>query len=190
MAKKLEDYLKENPYLRFSQADLDMGRDNFGALEEIIQAKVDRKNATTEEAKQEANNRANTIRQYYGNYHGGDDGLQGVYSPTYKKPERAAQNENVEALFNKYNSVFQGKAPTWTPQYEKEIAGLLSDLGNREAFSYDMNKDPLYQQYRDQYIREGQRAMKDTAAQTAALTGGYGSTYGAIAAEQEGRKDG
>ena len=64
MAKKLEDYLKENPYLRFSQADLDMGRDNFGALEEIIQAKVDRKNATTEEAKQEANNRANTIRQY------------------------------------------------------------------------------------------------------------------------------
>ena len=34
-------------------------------------------------------------------------------------------------------------------QYEKEIAGLLSDLGNREAFSYDMNKDPLYQQYRD-----------------------------------------
>jgi len=184
MAKKLEDYLKENPYLRFSQADLDMGRDNFGALEEIIQAKVDRKNATTEEAKQEANNRANAIRQYYGNYHGGDDGLQGVYSPTYKKPERAAQNENVEALFNKYNSAFQGKAPTWTPQYEKEIAGLLSDLGNREAFSYDMNKDPLYQQYRDQYIREGQRAMKDTAAQTAALTGGYGSTYGAIAAEQ------
>ena len=97
MAKKLEDYLKENPYLRFSQADLDMGRDNFGALEEIIQSKKDRRNATTEEAKQEANNRANTIRQYYGNYHGGDDGLQGVYSPTYKKPERAAQNENVEA---------------------------------------------------------------------------------------------
>ena len=42
----------------------------------------------------------------------------------------------------------------------------------------------MYQQYRDQYIREGQRAMKDTAAQTAALTGGYGSTYGAIAAQQ------
>ncbi|WP_458397459.1 hypothetical protein, partial [Anaerotignum sp.] len=40
-------------------------------------------------------------------------------------------------------------------------------------------------QYRDQYIREGQRAMKDTMAQTAAMTGGYGSTYGAIAAQQD-----
>lgn len=47
-----------------------------------------------------------------------------------------------------------------------------------------MNEDKMYQQYRDQYIREGQRAMKDTAAQTAALTGGYGSTYSAIAAQQ------
>ena len=47
-----------------------------------------------------------------------------------------------------------------------------------------MNEDQMYQQYRDQYIREGKRAMKDTAAQTAALTGRYGSTYGAIAAQQ------
>ena len=40
-----------------------------------------------------------------------------------------------------------------------------------------MNADALYNQYRDQYIRQGKLAMEDTLGRTAALTGGYGSSY-------------
>ncbi len=48
---------------------------------------------------------------------------------------------------------------------------------NREDFSYDFNADALYQQYKNQYIQQGQQAMQDTMGQAAALTGGYGSSY-------------
>lgn len=179
MALTLEQYMKHYPFLKFSQADIDMGRDNFGALEGIINAKVERHHATTKEAKDAANNKANAIRQQYGGYHGGSDGLQGIYNPQFKK------KDNVDALYNKFSAATEKhKAPTYTPRYEAEIAGIMQDLGNRKPFSYDMNKDPLYQQYRDQYIREGRKGMEDTMAQTAAMTGGYGSTYGAVAAQQ------
>lgn len=184
MAKTLEDYLQENPNMKFSQADMDLGRNNFGALEQIIQARKDWGQATTADAKKAANNKANTVRQYYGGYSGGGDGMAGQYSPTYVKPGKGAQEDNIQALYEQYNSAYKNAAPTWTPKYEKEIGNILGELKNKEPFTYDMNEDKLYQQYRDQYIREGQRAMKDTAAQTAALTGGYGSTYGSIAAQQ------
>ena len=184
MAKTLEEYLKENPNLNISQADMDLGRQNFGALEEIIKARKDWASATTQEEKDAAHNKAETIRKYYGNYSGGTDGMEGQYSPTYVKPSKAQDEDNIQAIFERLNGAYKGSAPTWTPKYESEIAGILEEIGNREPFEYDMMEDPLYQQYRDQYIREGRKAMEDTAAQTAALTGGYGSTYGSIAAQQ------
>ena len=55
---------------------------------------------------------------------------------------------------------------------------------NRGEFSYDVNKDKLYQQYRDLYAQMGRGAMEDTMGQAAALTGGYGSTYSQNAGQQ------
>lgn len=184
MAKTLEEYLKENPNLSISQADMDLGRQNFGALEEIIKARQDWANATTKEEKDAAHNRAENIRKYYGNYSGGTDGMSGQYSPTYVKPSSAANEDNIQAIFDRLNGAYKGNAPTWTPKYESEIEDILDEIGNRDPFEYDLMDDPMYQQYRDSYIREGKRAMEDTAAQTAAMTGGYGSTYGATAAQQ------
>lgn len=184
MAKTLEEYLRENPNLKISQADMDLGRQNFGALEEIIKARQDWANATTKEEKDAAHNRAENIRKYYGSYSGGADGMSGQYSPTYVKPSSAANEDNIQAIFDRLNGAYKGNAPTWTPKYESEIEDILDEIGNRDPFEYDLMDDPMYQQYRDSYIREGKRAMEDTAAQTAAMTGGYGSTYGATAAQQ------
>lgn len=184
MAKSFEELMELYGSNKIGNADMALGRDNPGALETILQERQNWANATTQEEKTAAHNRAENIRKAYGSYSGGGDGMKGQYSPTYVKPSGAAENSNVDALFNKFNEAYKNPAPTWTPRYEAEIQGLLSDISNRKGFSYDMNEDKMYQQYRDQYIREGQRAMKDTAAQTAALTGGYGSTYGAIAAQQ------
>ena len=61
--------------------------------------------------------------------------------------------------------------------YQSQIDSLLNSVLNRESFSYDMNADPLYQQYKDQYIAGGRAAMMDTMGQAAALTGGYGNSY-------------
>lgn len=184
MAKTLEEYLRENPNLKLGQADMDLGRQNFGALEEIIKARQDWGNATTKEEKDAAHNRAENIRKYYGNYSGGTDGMSGQYSPTYVKPSSAANEDNIQAIFDRLNGAYKGNAPTWTPKYESEIEDILGEIGDYGPFEYDLMDDPMYQQYRDSYIREGKRAMEDTAAQTAAMTGGYGSTYGATAAQQ------
>lgn len=184
MAKSFEELMELYGSNKIGNADMALGRNNPGALETILKERQNWANATTQEEKTAAHNRAENIRKAYGSYSGGGDGMKGQYSPTYVKPNKAAENSNVDALFNKFNEAYKNPAPTWTPRYEAEIQGLLSDISNRKGFSYNMNEDKMYQQYRDQYIREGQRAMKDTAAQTAALTGGYGSTYGAIAAQQ------
>ena len=48
-----------------------------------------------------------------------------------------------------------------------------------------MNGDALYQQYRDKYVQQGKQAMQDTMGQAAALTGGYGSTYGQAEGQQQ-----
>ena len=55
---------------------------------------------------------------------------------------------------------------------------------NRGGFSYDLNSDPMYQQYKDMYTQQGQLAMLDTMGQAAALTGGYGSSYGQSVGQQ------
>ena len=57
-------------------------------------------------------------------------------------------------------------------------------IQNREKFSYDLNGDALYQQYKDQYVTQGQQAMMDTMGQAAALTGGYGNSYAQTAGQQ------
>ena len=55
---------------------------------------------------------------------------------------------------------------------------------NRPDFSYDVNGDALYQQYKDQYINQGRLAMMDTMGQAAAMTGGYGNSYASSVGNQ------
>ena len=55
---------------------------------------------------------------------------------------------------------------------------------NREDFSYDLDGDALYQQYKNQYLQQGKLAMQDTMGQAAALTGGYGNSYAQTVGQQ------
>ena len=69
----------------------------------------------------------------------------------------------------------QGYGETWDDLINKAL--------NREAFSYNYETDPLYQQYASQYTREGNRAMNDTLAAAASGAGGMNS-YALSAAQQ------
>lgn len=73
--------------------------------------------------------------------------------------------------------------PVYTSQYQTQIDELLNQILNREEFSYDAESDPLYQQYKAQYNREGARAMNDTMAAAAINAGGMNS-YAMTAAQQ------
>ena len=75
-------------------------------------------------------------------------------------------------------------APSYTSRYQDQIDDLTRQILNREAFSYDPEKDPTYQQYKDSYTRSGERAMQDTLGQVSARTGGLASSYAGSAAQQ------
>lgn len=104
--------------------------------------------------------------------------LQGVQPVQTVQPVQ----QNMGAQRSGYS--YGGTRPAYTSPYGDQIDELLSGILNREGFSYDVDSDPLYQQYRAQYTREGDRAMRDAMGQAAAMTGGYGSSYATTAATQ------
>lgn len=97
----------------------------------------------------------------------------------YKESDAVAQ---ANALLQQQlaNKPGEWQGGTWTESLNDTINQIL----NREKFSYDLNGDMLYQQYADQYTTKGKLAMMDTMGQAAALTGGYGSSYGQSVGQQ------
>lgn len=77
-----------------------------------------------------------------------------------------------------------GSAPSYTSRYQGQIDDLTAQILGREAFTYDPEKDPTYQQYKESYTRNGERAMQDTLGQASARTGGLASSYAGSAAQQ------
>lgn len=90
----------------------------------------------------------------------------------YQTYKESAEVTNAR---NAYNNL---KAPTpYKSKYQSQINDLQSQISKKGDFTYDLNNDALYQQYKDQYINLGKLAMTDTMGQASALTGGYGNSY-------------
>ena len=66
----------------------------------------------------------------------------------------------------------------YTSPYDQQLKDLYTSITERKPFEYNADDDAMYQQYKDRYVQLGQQAMRDTMGQAAALTGGYGSSYG------------
>ena len=75
--------------------------------------------------------------------------------------------------------------PSYVGRYDDQINEIYNQITGRGNFTYDLDADALYQQYRDQYVNQGRMAMRDSMGQASALTGGYGSTYGQAVGQQQ-----
>ena len=105
----------------------------------------------------------------------------GDYSPSQEVNEA---KQNAQTAADKLQQIENQKPGDYESKYSTQIDALLNSILNREDFNYNVNADPLYNQYKEQYVREGKNAMRDTTGQAAALTGGYGSSYAGIAGSQ------
>ena len=105
------------------------------------------------------------LTEYNSGYQKSDD----VLSAEKKK----ADADNAVANYGDFSYSNQG-------QFDE----IMNKILNREAFSYDLNGDALYQQYKDKYIEQGKMAMADTIGQASAMTGGYGNSYAATVGNQ------
>ena len=85
---------------------------------------------------------------------------------------------------DKYLSSQLEKIQSGKTSYSDQLKEMMDKIMNREKFSYDVDKDPLFQQALASAMNSGKTAMQDTIGQASALTGGYGSTYATTAGNQ------
>lgn len=125
------------------------------------------------------------------NYGGGYDTRSGIPGASSQTTERLSKLESgytpsaaVRAA-QSYLAGVQGSKPgSYTSKWGAELDSLYDKIVNRDKFKYDVYDDPMYQQYKMQYQNLGRTAMMDTMGQAAALTGGYGSSYGQSVGQQ------
>lgn len=108
-----------------------------------------------------------------------------------KRKEQAAQYETynesqtVTDAYNAYKQKEANKIADWAGgTYGQSLKDQMDKINNREKFTYDLNGDALYQQYKDQYMNQGRLASADVMGQASAMTGGYGNSYAATVGNQ------
>ena len=89
--------------------------------------------------------------------------------------------KQAEALLQEHMA---NKPGNYSSNWQTQLNETLDKILNREKFSYDLNGDVLYQQYKDQYTTQGKQAMMDTMGQAQAATGGYGNSYAQTVGQQ------
>ena len=127
-------------------------------------------------------NQQQTIYNYRGSY--------GV--PTVRMAERPVQPQfgqvrdtsGVSEAKAELERVRAAKPGAYTSRWEGQLQALYDQIAGRGDFFYDLGKDPVYRQAREQYQTAGRLAMQDTMGRAAALTGGYGSSYSQQAGQQ------
>lgn len=83
-----------------------------------------------------------------------------------------------------YRNVMAQQPLAYQNPYYQQTQQTLNNLLGQQPFQYDVNTDALYQQIKDNYMKQGRQAMMDTQGMSAALTGGYGNSYGVLAGQQ------
>ena len=96
----------------------------------------------------------------------------------YKPSDAVTQAEQL------LNQQLAQKPGEYQSSWQDQLNETLQQILNREKFSYDLNGDMLYQQYKDQYTMQGKMAMMDTTGQAQAMTGGYGNSYAQSVGQQ------
>lgn len=79
---------------------------------------------------------------------------------------------------------YKEDTPRYENRYDDEIRDLYAKLSDISAFSYNPYSDDLFKYYKEQYNREGKRAMEDLLGELSMNTGGVASSYAVSAASQ------
>lgn len=101
-----------------------------------------------------------------------------VEQPKYQESDTVKQ---AQALLQQQMAQKPGE---YQSQWQSQLDAVMDKILNREKFSYDMNADALYQQYKGQATTQGKQASMDVMGQAAALTGGYGNSYAQTVGQQ------
>lgn len=102
----------------------------------------------------------------------------------YRLEKGYKPSDEVNAAQSVVNSMNALKPGAYQSSFAGQLAALYDEINNRQTFSYDPSSDSTYQRYAAIYTRQGKAAMEDTMGKSAALTGGYSSSYAQNAGQQ------
>lgn len=121
-----------------------------------------------------------------------------AYTPSQQTQQAQAQMQQVQAQkpasYTPSQQVQQAqqalqqnqaqKPQGYTSKYGAQLDNILQQIANPQAFKYEFNGDEAFKYYADNYVQQGKQAAKNVQGQAAALTGGYGNSWGQQVAQQ------
>lgn len=93
------------------------------------------------------------------------------------------ENEDYQKAMAQVEAAKKEK-PVYSNTYGAQVESLQKQITNRSPFTYSIDKDALFRQYRDRYQSLGRRAMEDTVGRAQTMTGGYGNSYAQTVGQQ------
>lgn len=196
---------------QLTEQDLQVAKNNPEYGFSMLQLLQDSGNAHTPEQQLIATEAANQLRKNYGVYAGAGgayassagskiegltDKLDNYGEFTYGKQDAYDQALQKVTAGGTYASSFGDKIAGLTDKvdnYGKYTYGnqdaynqALQAVIDQQPFSYDMESDPVWDSYKKQYLREGDRATANALAKVSAATGGIPSSYAVTASQQAG----
>lgn len=94
-------------------------------------------------------------------------------------------SSKVNNYADKLSDLENNKPGDYVSKYDSTIDDLINSILNRPNFDQNSVYDTdLYKNYREQYMQQGNKAMRDTIGNISGMTGGYGSTYATAAGQQ------
>ena len=117
-----------------------------------------------------------------GDYNSAKDAVNNYGDFAYEDYVMGEDAQGAKDALDAHNA---NKPGEYQSQWQTQLDTLMNSIMNRDKFSYDLNGDALYQQYKDKYIQQGKLAMGDAIGQASAMTGGYGNSYAQSVGQQQ-----
>lgn len=99
--------------------------------------------------------------------------------------QKYTPSDRVNSYADKLADLEDDKPGAYVSKYDSQIDSIVNSILNRQQFDPNSVYDTdLYKNYREQYMQQGNKAMRDTIGNISGMTGGYGSTYATAAGQQ------
>lgn len=99
--------------------------------------------------------------------------------------QKYTPSDRVNSYADKLADLEDDKPGAYVSKYDSQIDSIVNSILNRKQFDPNSVYDTdLYKNYREQYMQQGNKAMRDTIGNISGMTGGYGSTYATAAGQQ------
>lgn len=181
--------ITEKPYIQLDGG----GEVNTGKIQYEIPKKTEsstKKETSTK--KEETGKKTNTVTQStqivlepeFNTSSGKDKTKEETVKVVIEKPPVPEDNiaERKNTAKTEYETWKETSAPQYESKYATQITEVLKELSGRE-FSYDHMQDDVYKRYRDSVKTSAQLAMADAVGLSAALNGGYSTSYAQLAGQ-------